>query len=128
MNMLTGGSLPVAKAAPVLRKRRATVAQDGCWRDATLVRRRGDTIAGIVRARCRRGAELKAPTQLTSPTRWSGVFVPVVVVIALVTFGLTWWFAGDPTGALLRAVAVLVIACPCCSTVLAVAHRHRRRP
>src|SRR6185436_18510613 len=43
------------------------------------------------------------------------VFVPVVFAIALVTFAV-WWFAlDDPTivGALLPAVAVLIIACPC---------------
>ena len=34
-------------------------------------------------------------------------------MIALLTFVLTWWIAGDMTAALVHAVAVLVIACPC---------------
>ncbi len=54
----------------------------------------------------------KAPIQRLAD-RVSGVFVPVVVAIAVATFALTWWFAGDATQALVNAVAVLVIACPC---------------
>jgi len=54
----------------------------------------------------------KAPIQRLVD-RVSAVFVPVVLVIALATF-LGWWAAtGDTTGAILNAVAVLVIACPC---------------
>ncbi|MSP61837.1 MAG: heavy metal translocating P-type ATPase [Myxococcales bacterium] len=45
--------------------------------------------------------------------RVAGVFVPVVIAIAAVTF-VAWWVAtGDATAALLPSVAVLVIACPC---------------
>ena len=43
----------------------------------------------------------------------AAVFVPVVVMIALVTFGLTWWLTGAMDKAVLHAVSVLVIACPC---------------
>jgi Cu+-exporting ATPase len=39
--------------------------------------------------------------------------VPVVVVIALLTFAGNWWWHGAFTPALINAVAVLVIACPC---------------
>lgn len=45
--------------------------------------------------------------------RISGVFVPVVLVIAIATF-IGWAaFAGDARGGLVAAVAVLIIACPC---------------
>ncbi|MGI4940425.1 MAG: heavy metal translocating P-type ATPase [Janthinobacterium lividum] len=45
--------------------------------------------------------------------RVSAVFVPVVVAIALLTFG-AWWLAGAGVQpALVNAIAVLVIACPC---------------
>jgi Cu+-exporting ATPase len=42
-------------------------------------------------------------------------FVPTVIVIALVTFGVWWWLGPEPslTYALLNFVAVLIIACPC---------------
>ncbi|WP_296405664.1 heavy metal translocating P-type ATPase [Psychrobacter sp.] len=43
----------------------------------------------------------------------AAVFVPVVILIALVTFGLTWYFTGAMDKAILHAVSVLVIACPC---------------
>lgn len=45
--------------------------------------------------------------------RVTAVFVPIVVTIALVTFGLTWWLTGMIDTALMHAVSVLVIACPC---------------
>lgn len=43
----------------------------------------------------------------------AAVFVPAVVGIALLTFIATWLMKGDWTVALMNAVAVLVIACPC---------------
>ena len=43
----------------------------------------------------------------------AAVFVPTVVGIALLTFIATWLVKGDWTVALMHAVAVLVIACPC---------------
>ena len=43
----------------------------------------------------------------------AAVFVPAVVGIALLTFIATWLVKGDWTIALMHAVAVLVIACPC---------------
>lgn len=43
----------------------------------------------------------------------SGVFVPVVIVIALITI-VVWLFAGKDVGfALARGISVLVISCPC---------------
>jgi len=45
--------------------------------------------------------------------RVSGVFVPVVMVLALLTAAFTFWQMRSLDVALMRAVAVLVIACPC---------------
>jgi Cu+-exporting ATPase len=56
----------------------------------------------------------RAPVQRVAD-RVAGVFVPVVFGIAVMTFAL-WWIAGSGSGdpdALLNAVAVLIIACPC---------------
>ncbi|WP_048554578.1 heavy metal translocating P-type ATPase, partial [Nostocoides japonicum] len=54
----------------------------------------------------------KAPVQRLAD-RVSAVFVPVVLVVAALTF-VGWWIgSGDPAQALTHAVAVLVIACPC---------------
>jgi len=54
----------------------------------------------------------KAPIQRLADVI-SAIFVPIVVGIALVTFVLWWWLGGDLSVALINAVAVLVIACPC---------------
>lgn len=45
--------------------------------------------------------------------RISAVFVPVILVVAAVTFLVWWLVVGDATGGMVAAVAVLVIACPC---------------
>ncbi|WP_201535596.1 heavy metal translocating P-type ATPase [Psychrobacter ciconiae] len=45
--------------------------------------------------------------------RVTAIFVPVVVGIAVITFGITWWWSGVLETALMHAVSVLVIACPC---------------
>lgn len=45
--------------------------------------------------------------------RVAAVFVPVVMLIALLTFVLTYLFSGSLNSALMHSVSVLVIACPC---------------
>jgi Cu+-exporting ATPase len=109
-SMLTGESVPVAKASGA-RAYAGTVDLDGRLRcEATGVG--ADTLlAGIVRL-VGEAQGSKAPIQRLAD-RVSGIFVPVVIAIALVTFVATWLFAGDATAALVNAVAVLVIACPC---------------
>jgi Cu+-exporting ATPase len=54
----------------------------------------------------------KAPIQAIAD-RVSAVFVPAVIVIALITFGSWWAVGGEFVPAMIRMVAVLVIACPC---------------
>jgi cation transport ATPase len=54
----------------------------------------------------------KAPVQKLAD-RVSGIFVPVVIGIALLTLVATGFWLGDWSEALIRAVTVLVIACPC---------------
>ncbi len=54
-------------------------------------------------------AQGQAPIQRLAD-QVAGIFVPVVIVIAGLTFALTWWLGGDAAVALVNAVAVLVIA------------------
>jgi Cu+-exporting ATPase len=69
------------------------------------------TLAGIARL-VERAQTTKAPIQRLAD-RVSAIFVPIVLVLAALTF-LGWWIGtGDPARALEVAIAVLVIACPC---------------
>ena len=69
------------------------------------------TLAGIARL-VERAQTTKAPVQRLAD-RVSAVFVPIVLVLAALTF-VGWWVAtGEPSRALEVAIAVLVIACPC---------------
>jgi len=54
----------------------------------------------------------KAPIQALAD-RVAAVFVPAVITIALVTFGIWWAITGEFVPSMIRMVAVLVIACPC---------------
>ncbi|MBX9847764.1 MAG: heavy metal translocating P-type ATPase [Rhodocyclaceae bacterium] len=108
--MLTGESLPVDKAVGA-RVLAATVNGNG----QLVCRATGvgshTLLAGIIRlVEAAQGS--KAPVQRLAD-QVAAVFVPVVVGIALLTFVLGWWWLGAFTPALINAVAVLVIACPC---------------
>ncbi len=54
----------------------------------------------------------KAPTQKTVD-RWAGVFVPAACIIAIITYLIFNFGLGRPDDALIRAVTVLVVFCPC---------------
>ena len=69
------------------------------------------TLAGIARL-VERAQTTKAPVQRLAD-RVSSVFVPVVLVLAALTFGAWWLATGDASRALEVAISVLVIACPC---------------
>ena len=109
-SMLTGESRPVAKQPgdPVYA---GTVNQDGLLTCEATKAASETLLAGIVRLVAQAQGS-KAPIQRTAD-RVSGIFVPIVLAIAVVTFFATWWIAGDAATALVHAVAVLVIACPC---------------
>jgi len=109
-SMLTGESALVAKA-PGAKVFAGTLNQEGTLTcEATGVG--GATLlAGIVRLVAEAQGS-KAPIQRLAD-RVAGIFVPVVVAIAAVTFTATWGVTGDVSRAIVHAVAVLVIACPC---------------
>ncbi len=109
-SMLTGESLPVEKeaGAEVIG---ATVNLDGALTFRATAVGRDTALAQIVRL-VREAQERAAPVQRLAD-RVAGVFVPVVLVLATLTF-LAWWLiAGEATSGVVAAVAVLIIACPC---------------
>jgi len=109
-SMLTGESLPVAKEAGA-RIFAATLNDRGLLTGRATGIGADTALAAIIRL-VEEAQGSKAPIQRLAD-RISGIFVPAVIAIALVTFAASWWFAADATVALIRAVAVLVIACPC---------------
>jgi len=108
--MLTGESLPVAKQ-PGMKVFAATLNQQGLLKCRATGVGADTALAAIIRL-VEEAQGSKAPIQRLADVI-SGIFVPAVVGIAIVTLALWWWFSGDFTGALINAVAVLVIACPC---------------
>jgi Cu+-exporting ATPase len=108
-SMLTGESVAVAKSSGA-KVFAATVNGDGLLRCRATGVGRETVLAGIIRlVALAQGS--KAPVQALAD-KVSGVFVPVVVGIAVATF-LAWLAFGSLEQALVHAVAVLVIACPC---------------
>ncbi len=111
-SMVTGESMPVTKSPGDLVVG-ATVNQTGAFTmRATRVGR--DTVLSQIVRMVQQAQASRAPIQRLAD-RASGVFVPVVILIALATFAI--WFVAGPTPALTQAlvtaVAVLIIACPC---------------
>ncbi len=110
-SMLTGESMPIEKGAgdEVVG---ATINRTGSF-TFRATRVGADTALAQVIRLVREAQGSKAPIQRLAD-RVSAVFVPVVIVIALVTFGVWWLGTGAGfTAGLIRMVAVLVIACPC---------------
>ena len=118
-SMITGESIPIEKVEgePLIG---ATINQRGLLRmRATKVG--ADTVLASIIRMVEQAQGSKAPIQRLADTI-SGIFVPVVLVIAALTF-IAWAIVGNVTGAgaasnpwiiaVVAAVAVLVVACPC---------------
>jgi Cu+-exporting ATPase len=109
-SLITGESLPVAKGAGD-RVTGGAVNGEGLIAVTTTAVGAESALARIVRL-VEDAQAAKAPIQKLVD-RVSAVFVPVVVAVALLTLFAWGVFGGDWNAAILNAVAVLVIACPC---------------
>ncbi|MET0319602.1 MAG: heavy metal translocating P-type ATPase [Duganella sp.] len=108
--LITGESLPVARA-PGDRVTGGAVNGEGLLLVRVTAVGAESTLARIIRL-VEDAQAAKAPVQQLVD-RVSAVFVPVVLVLALLTLAGWWLATGDGERALINAVAVLVIACPC---------------
>src|SRR6266568_1481753 len=108
-SLLTGESLPVAKTVGD-RVTGGAINAEGLLVLRTRAVGAETALSRIVRL-VESAQATKAPIQ-RMVDQVSAVFVPAVVLAAIVTF-LAWWWAGEVAPAVLHAVAVLVIACPC---------------
>jgi P-type Cu+ transporter len=109
-SMLTGEPLPVDKQAGD-SVAAGTINGEGRLRIEARKVGKDTALARIIRM-VQEAQGSKAPVQALAD-RVAAVFVPGVIGIALLTFILWWLIGGEFVPAMIRLVAVLVIACPC---------------
>ena len=108
-SMLTGEAMPVDKQ-PGATVFAGTINTEGSLKCIATGTGKATVLAGIIRLVA--AAQASKPPVQRLVDKVSGVFVPVVVGFAFLTW-VFWFFNSGFTSALLPAVAVLVIACPC---------------
>ena len=109
-SLLTGESLPVTKTAGG-KVFAGTLNQDGLLKCRATGIGEHTALAAIVRlVEAAQGS--KAPVQRLTD-RIAGIFVPTVVTLAALTVAYWWGWRGEFDTAMVNAVAVLVISCPC---------------
>ncbi len=109
-SMLTGESMPTSKSKGE-KVFGATLNQNGALTVRVGAVGAGTVLAKIVKL-VEQAQSQKAPMQKLAD-RISAIFVPIVLAIAVITFVLWFAIGGTVEEALIAAVAVLVIACPC---------------
>lgn len=109
-SMITGESVPVP-VAPGVEVTGATINTSGRLLVRVTAAGEDSTLAAMGRLIAQAQSEKTPLVRLVD--RISGVFVPVVLALAVLTFVGWWLIAGDPSGGFIAAVTVLVVACPC---------------
>jgi Cu+-exporting ATPase len=109
-SMLTGESIPVYKR-PADSLAAGTMNGEGFLKFEAKKVGKDTALARIIRM-VQEAQGSKAPVQALAD-KVASIFVPGVMGIALVTFSLWWVVGGEFIPAMIRMVAVLVIACPC---------------
>ncbi len=108
--IITGESLPVTKHAKDTLIGGSLIA-DGMVKAQVTAAAKDSVLANIIDL-VKKAQGDKPPVQEMAD-KISAIFVPAVIIIALVTFGVSYFVLDDFTKALMRSIAVLVIACPC---------------
>jgi P-type Cu+ transporter len=108
--LLTGESTPIHKKAKDAIVGGSIVEEGTLKAQVTAVG--DDTVLSNILNLVKRAQGEKPPVQKLAD-KISAVFVPTVLIISVVTLLVNWVVVGAFTPSLLRAIAVLVIACPC---------------
>lgn len=117
-SMITGESKPVDKTAQSVQLNKRTLTGATVVLTGDLLMRAtqvgGDTVLAQIIEMVSRAQATKAPVQKLAD-RIARVFVPAVMIIAVWTFAIWFAFGPEPklAHALVTAVSVLIIACPC---------------
>jgi Cu+-exporting ATPase len=109
-SIITGESLPITKKEKDTLIGGSLVI-DGTVKAQVTAAAKDSTLSNIVNLVKQAQGE-KPPVQQLAD-KISAIFVPVVLGIALITFLANWYLLANFTDALMRSIAVLVIACPC---------------
>lgn len=107
---LTGESRPISKSVGD-KLFGATLNQDGVLKARATQVGQDTVLSGIIRL-VDQAQNSRASIQKLADTV-SSYFVPAVIVISVLTFLAWWWWGASISIALINAVSVLVIACPC---------------
>ncbi len=108
--IITGESIPLHKF-PIDKLIGGSILENGTVK-AQVMATGEDTVLSHILTMVKKAQGEKPPVQKMAD-RISAIFVPVVIVIALITFIANWFFLESFQPALMRSIAVLVIACPC---------------
>jgi Cu+-exporting ATPase len=109
-SLLTGESIPIHKIAKD-KIIGGSILETGSVK-AQVTATGDDTILSGILHLVKQAQGEKPPIQHLAD-KISGIFVPVVVIIAVLTFLGNFFYLNEFTAALMRSIAVLVIACPC---------------
>lgn len=108
--LLTGESIPIHKKPKDVIVGGSIIEEGTLKAQVTAVG--DDTVLSNILNLVKKAQGEKPPVQKMAD-KISAVFVPVVLCISLITLIANWIFLNEFTPALLRSIAVLVIACPC---------------
>jgi P-type Cu+ transporter len=108
--LLTGESTPLHKKAKdhIVG---GSIVEEGSVK-AQVTAAGNDTVLANIINMVKKAQGEKPPVQQMAD-RISAIFVPTVLIISIVAFGINWLVLKEVTPALLRSIAILVIACPC---------------
>ncbi len=109
-SIITGESTPVYKKEKDEIIAGSTLVKGSL--EGYVIRRKSETILAQIVEIVKKAQREKTEIQKLGD-KISAVFVPLVLVIAVVTFGVNYRLLGDPAESMMRAIAVLVISCPC---------------